>query len=344
MAKKLPAIGITIGDPAGIGPEITAKALARKDIYSICNPIVVGDAQVMSQAVKITGVKLKVNAIDQVENAIYRHGTIDIIDLKNVDINSLIRGKVSALAGKAAFESVKTVIGFALKKQIDATVTGPINKKSLSLAGFHYSGHTEIYADLTNTRDYAMMLMDGQMKIVHVSTHVSLRQACDLVKKDRILMIIKLARKALMKFGIKNPRIGVAGLNPHASDSGLFGYEEEREIIPAIRAARRSGMDVDGPVPADTLFSKAKGGQYDVVVAMYHDQGHIPLKVMGFNWNKKLNKWESVKGVNITLGLPIIRTSVDHGTAFDQAGKGTAMAQSLIYAIKCAAKLASPMR
>jgi len=244
------------------------------------------------------------------------------------------------MAGKAAFDAVKKVIELAMANDIDATVTGPLNKEALNLAGYHYTGHTEIYADFTKTKDYTMMLAEGKLRVVHVSTHVSLRQACDNVKKERVYAVIKLAYNAMRDFGIENPRIGVAGLNPHASDGGLFGCEEVNEIVPAIEKARGEGIIVEGPVPPDTLFSKALGGQYDIVVAMYHDQGHIPLKIVGFTWNEIEKKWNSVSGVNITLGLPIIRTSVDHGTAFGKAGKGTATEESLVNAIDYAIKFA----
>jgi 4-hydroxythreonine-4-phosphate dehydrogenase len=244
------------------------------------------------------------------------------------------------MAGKAAFEAVKKVIELAMSDEVDATVTGPINKEAMNDAGFHYTGHTEIYAEFTKTKDYTMLLVDKNLRVVHVSTHVSLRQACDNVKKDRVLAVIKLAYDTMKNFGIAEPRIGVAGLNPHAGEGGLFGWEEKDEIIPAIEEAHSMGINVEGPVPPDTLFSKAKGGQYDIVVAMYHDQGHIPLKVVGFNWNEQEKKWSSVSGVNITLGLPIIRTSVDHGTAFGKAGKGTATHESLLHAIEYAAKFA----
>ncbi|MFA6506986.1 MAG: 4-hydroxythreonine-4-phosphate dehydrogenase PdxA, partial [Treponemataceae bacterium] len=202
------------------------------------------------------------------------------------------------------------------------------------------TGHTEIYAEFTNTKNYTMMLAEGKLRVVHVSTHVSLRQACDNVKKERVYEVIKLANNTMKDFGIAAPRVGVAGLNPHAGDGGLFGCEEAEEILPAIEQARKEGIIVDGPVPPDTLFSKALGGQYDIAVAMYHDQGHIPLKVVGFTWNDVEKKWNSVSGVNITLGLPIIRTSVDHGTAFGKAGKGTATEESLINAIDYAVQFA----
>ncbi|MDP2791646.1 MAG: 4-hydroxythreonine-4-phosphate dehydrogenase PdxA, partial [Rectinemataceae bacterium] len=285
-------------------------------------------------------VNLKVNAIERPSQAKFEFGTIDVVDLKDVDVAKLEHGKVSAMGGKAAFDAVKKVIELAMADEVDATVTGPLNKEALNLAGYHYTGHTEIYADFTHTKDYTMMLAEGKLRVVHVSTHVSLRQACDNVKKERVYAVIKLAYETMKAFGIETPRIGVAGLNPHAGDGGLFGCEEADEILPAILQARAEGMTVDGPIPPDTLFSKALGGQYDIAVAMYHDQGHIPLKVVGFTWSETEKRWNSVSGVNITLGLPIIRTSVDHGTAFGKAGKGTATEESLINAIDYAIQFA----
>ncbi len=340
MSERLPIIGISMGDPTGIGPEIAAKALADPSIYERCRPLVVGDASAMLKAAAIARTRLKINAIQKVAQAKFNFGTIDVIDLKDVDVSQLVYGKVSAMGGKAAFDAIKKVIDLALADEIDATVTGPLNKEALNLAGYHYTGHTEIYAEFTHTKDYTMMLVSGKLRVVHVSTHVSLRQACDNVKKERVYAVIKLADQAMKDFGIEKPRIGVAGLNPHASDGGLFGFEESKEIIPAIEKARAEGLTVDGPVPPDTLFSKALGGQYDIVVAMYHDQGHIPLKVVGFTWNEAEKRWNSVSGVNITLGLPIIRTSVDHGTAFGKAGKGTATEESLVNAIDYAIQFA----
>lgn len=340
MSLNTPIIGITMGDPAGIGPEITAKTLALKEMYELCRPIVIGDAGVMEQAVRIAKVDLKVRPVEKVSEARFEFGTMDVFDLKNVAMNELEHGKVSAMAGKAAFEAVKKVIELAVADEVDATVTGPINKESINKAGHHFTGHTEIYAHYTNTKDYTMMLAEGDLRVVHVTTHCSLRQACDLVKKERVLAVIKLASDAMKSFGIENPKIGVAGLNPHAGDGGLFGWEDEKEILPAVLEAKALGINTEGPVPADTLFSKARGGWYDIVVAMYHDQGHIPLKIVGFTWNQKENKWNSVSGINVTLGLPIIRASVDHGTAFGKAGKGTANPESLIIAIRYAVKFA----
>jgi len=340
MNDRLPILGITMGDPSGIGPETVAKAFSHKTIYEISNPLVVGDANVLKKAVQITGADITVRAISEVREANFEFGVMDVIDLKNVDMDQFEYGRVSPMAGKAAFESVKKVIDLAMAGQIDATVTAPINKEACNLAGFHFSGHTEIYAHFTHTKDYTMMLACGNLRVVHVSTHVSLRQACDLVKRERVLKVIKLAEDACKRIGIEKPRVGVAGLNPHSGENGLFGWEEEKEIIPAIEDAKRLDINVEGPVPPDTLFSRANGGKYDIVVAMYHDQGHIPLKVLGFHWNKESNGWDYIKGVNITIGLPIIRSSVDHGTGFEIAGKGIASEESLLNAIDYGAKLA----
>ncbi len=340
MSENRPVLGISMGDPAGIGPEIAVKALSKTDIYHRCRPVVIGDARVINDAFRITGLNLKMNKITEIKGARFISGTVDVLDLNNVDMDRLEYGKVSTMAGNAAYEAVKKVIELAMEQKIDATITGPINKESINLAGHHYSGHTEIYAHFTKTDDYAMMLAHGDFRVVHVSTHVSLRQACDLVRKDRVLKVIKLAWEACRRLGIENPRIGVAGLNPHSGENGMFGWEEEREIIPAVNEAISLGLNAEGPVPPDSLFSKARGGWYDIAVAMYHDQGHIPMKVVGFEWNEGKKKWDAISGVNITLGLPIIRSSVDHGTAFGKAGKGTASEQSLVNAIEYGIKLA----
>jgi 4-hydroxythreonine-4-phosphate dehydrogenase len=331
-----PVIGITMGDPASIGPEIAAKVLADQSVYDLCNPIIIGDAAVMRQALDTAGVDLKINAVQNMTDAIYQYGRLDVFDLDNIDVSQVVMGRVSAIAGKAAFEAVKQVITLALEGEIDATVTGPIHKESINRAGFQFSGHTEIYAHYTDTKKFAMLLVHENMRVIHVSTHVSLKEACGMVKKDRIVDVIELLDVACRQFGIDAPKIGVAGLNPHAGDGGLFGNEERNEIIPAIEEALKRGYEVEGPVPADTLFTKAKGGWYDGCVAMYHDQGHIPFKMEGFQWNDKTGVMKSVKGVNITLGLPIIRTSVDHGTAFEIAGKGIASPDALKLAVEYA--------
>lgn len=341
MEDKRPVIGITMGDPAGIGPEIAVKALSNKEIYRISRPLIVGDALVMKRAAGIAERNIKINTIDSVNQSKYEYGNIDVLDLNIKGLNKLEHGKVAKLAGKAAFQSVVKVIELAMNKKVDATVTCPINKESMNKAGYKFPGHTEIYAKFTNTEDYTMLLVEGNLRVVHVSTHVPLREACDLVKTERILKIIMLADKACRSIGIKEPKIGVAGLNPHSGEHGLFGREELKEIMPAVKKAKKQGVYAEGPVPADTLFSKAAGGLYDIVVAMYHDQGHIPLKLTGFKWSSQKNKWNSIQGVNITLGLPIIRCSVDHGTAFDIAGKGIARDDSLIAAIRYAVRMAS---
>lgn len=338
MRKRI--LGITMGDPASIGPEITIKALAKKEIYQRCNPIVIGDAVVLEAASKLPGMPdINIHPILDVNEALFTCGTIDVLDMKLVDIDRLEYGKVSAMAGEAAFQYVVKVIELANLGKIDATVTNALNKEAMNLAGHHYSGHTEIYADYTNTSKYTMMLAHENLRVVHVSTHVSLRDACDRVKKERVLEVIRIANQACKDLGIKSPKIGVAGLNPHSGEHGMFGREEIDEIIPAIETAVKEGIDAEGPVPADTVFSKARGGWYDIVVAMYHDQGHIPLKVVGFVYNQSEGKWDAVAGVNITLGLPIIRSSVDHGTAFDQVNKGIANEISLVNAIDYAIKL-----
>ena len=334
MSKK-PILGITMGDPASIGPEITVKALSDPAIYEKCSPIIIGDAAVMEAAVGIVGKNVKINAVSDVKEAKFEFGTIDVYDMKLVDMDKLERGVVSAMAGNAAFQYVKKVIELAMNHEVDATVTNALNKEAMNLAGHHYSGHTEIYAEYTGTKKYTMMLAHENLRVVHVSTHVYLREACDRVKKDRVLEVIRIADQACKELGIKEPKIGVAGLNPHSGENGMFGREEIEEITPAIEAAKGEGIIVDGPVPPD----KARGGWYDVVVAMYHDQGHIPLKVVGFVYNQAEQKWDAVAGVNITLGLPIIRASVDHGTAFDQAGKGVANELSLINAMDYAIRM-----
>ena len=295
----------------------------------------------MEAALPIAGhEELRIHRIQNVSDALFAFGTIDVLDMGLIDVSRLQRGQVSAECGDAAFRYVTKVIELAMAGEIDATVTNAFNKEAVNLAGHHYSGHTEIYAELTGTKNYTMMLAHENLRVVHVSTHVSLREACDRVKKQRVLDVIRIADQACRDLGIEKPRIGVAGLNPHSGEHGLFGREEIDEIIPAIEAAQAEGICADGPVPPDTVFSKARGGWYDIVVAMYHDQGHIPLKVVGFVYNHDKKAWDAVAGVNITLGLPIIRVSVDHGTAFDQAGTGTASELSLRNSIEYAVMFA----
>lgn len=336
----LPVLAITMGDPASIGPEIGVKALLQKNIHAICRPLLVGDAVVFQQIIDKLQLKATVNAVNNVADAKFEIGTIDVYDLGITDISKLEFGKIDAMCGEASFQAVKKAIELAMGGEVDGTVTGPINKKSINEAGHHFAGHTEIYAHYTGTKKYAMLLVEDHINVIHVSTHVSLRQACDLVKKERIIQVIELIVDGLKRLGKTNLKIGVAGLNPHSGDNGLFGTEDIEEILPAVEEAKRIGYDVEGPVPPDTMFAKAAMGAYGGVVAMYHDQGHIPFKLAGFKWNAEKQQMDSVKGVNITLGLPIIRTSVDHGTAFEIAGKGIASADAMVLAIESAVQLA----
>ena len=337
-----PTIGITMGDAAGIGPEIIAKALSLKRIYKICRPLVIGDADAMREGIKVAKVHLKINPIEKISEAQFKHGTIDVLDLKNINLDELVMGKPQAMAGKASVEYIEKAVELALKGEIQAITTAPISKEAINMAGYEYAGHTELLAHLTHTKDYAMMLIAGPLRVIHVTTHVSLSEVPNLITKERVYRTIKLAYDAMRRLGIQDPRIAVAGLNPHCGEGGLFGREEIDEIIPAIKLARREGYNVSGPIPPDTVFVRARGGEFDVVVAMYHDQGHIPIKLLGLEWDEAEKRWKSVGGVNITIGLPIIRTSVDHGTAYGKAGRreGTANPQSLIEAIQVAVKLA----
>lgn len=339
MKNRKPILGITMGDPASIGPEVAVKALLDSTIYEVCQPVLVGVAAIFEQAIQFCGLDLKINSISKIADAKFEKGIVDVFDLNYINSADVKMGEITAEAGDVAFKTVVKNIELALAGEIDGTVTGPINKESIQKAGHVFAGHTEIYAHYTNTKKYGMLLVEENLRVIHVSTHVSLRQACDLVKKDRILECISLIDEACKQLGIVNPKIGVAGLNPHASDGGLFGFEEEQEILPAVQEAVKSGFNVEGPIPADTLFPKAIGGVYDGCVAMYHDQGHIPFKTVGFNWDQSKGQMKSVRGVNITLGLPIIRTSVDHGTAMEIAGKGIASPDAMVLAIEYAARL-----
>jgi len=324
-----PILGITMGDAAGIGPEIIVKALVDKGIYDIARPVVFGDKKIMERAIKIIGVDLACKAIQDPSHGGKEYGTIDVVDLDNLPAD-LPFAQVDARAGKAAYEYIEQAVAYALKGEIHAIVTAPLNKEALNLGGNHYPGHTEILGSLSGQKDYSMMLVSGPLKVIHVSTHVPLRKACDLVKKDRVLRVIKLADETLKMMGIENPRIAVAGLNPHSGEHGLFGTEDELEIKPAVEAAKAMGMNVTGPVPPDTVFYLAAiKKEFDIVVVMYHDQGHIPIKVLGFE-----------TGVNVTVGLPIIRTSVDHGTAFAIAGQGIANSQSMTESLLLGAQMA----
>ena len=340
-----------MGDPAGIGPEICVRSLARPETYNLCRPIIIGDAKIIQLAIDVlTNLPegaipaMKVNAVTSVSDARFEPGTIDVYDLDLISLDTFQWGQVQVQCGNAAFQYVRKAIDLAMADEVDGTCTAPLNKEAIHLAGHNYDGHTEIYATFTNTKKYAMLLADGPMRVIHVSTHVSLREACDRCKKARIIEVYELIDDACRQFGIDNPHIAIAGLNPHCSENGLFGWEEAQEIIPAVEELRQRGFNVEGPVPPDSVFAKAKSGKYDGVVAQYHDQGHIPLKVVGFNWDAATGKMLPQKGVNITLGLPIIRVSVDHGTAFDVAGKGVAAEDALISSIEYATKMAITRR
>lgn len=325
-----PILGVTMGDASGAGPEIVTKAWADPAIRALARLILIGDADCMVQAFRITGVPGGVHAIQDVAQARFADEVLDVLDLDDVDVALLEFAKVQAMAGKAAYEAVARAVELALAGEIAAIVTSALHKEALNLAGYHYAGHTEILADLTGTKSVTMMLVAGAFRVSHVSTHCSLREAISRAKKERILEVIHLTDEAVKRMGVSAPRLAVSGLNPHSGEGGLFGDEEVQEILPAIEAARSKGLDVyPVPVPPDTVFYRmAHNHQFDAVVAMYHDQGHIPTKVLGF-----------AEGVNVTLGLPIIRTSVDHGTVFGKAGKGTADSTSLKRAIEVAVTL-----
>ena len=346
MSGVRPIVAITMGDPAGNGPEITVKALADASLYERCRPIVVGDAKMIEQAKGFVGhPEITVNPVSRVDEARFEPGTIDVLHLDLIeDVASFKLGQVSAEGGNAAFQSVKRTIELAMAGEVDATVTNALNKEAMNLAlapqGMHFDGHTEIYATYTGTKRYCMMLAHHDFRVVHVSTHCSLREACDRVKTPRVLEVIKLGWQACRDLGIENPKVAVAGLNPHCGENGLFGREEIDEIAPAIELARAEGIDAVGPCPPDSVFSEMRGGWYDITVCMYHDQGHIPTKTIGFVFNREKQMWDAVEGVNITLGLPIIRTSVDHGTGFALAGKGESNELSLVNAIDYALRMA----
>ncbi len=337
-----PIIVITLGDPAGIGPEIIAKTLADPETYRICSPLVVGESHAMQMGIDVAGQNLEINSIEKPDEAIFSHGTIDLIDLRNLDPMRIEMGRPAAMTGAASVQYVIHAADLILAGEVDAIVTAPLNKEAMHMGGYSYPGHTELLAEKSGTSDYAMMLATGQLRVVHATTHIPFREIIDHLTTKRILTTIPIAQDACLSLGIENPRIAVAGLNPHSGDGGIFGDEEERIIKPAIETATGEGLNVDGPVPPDTVFGKAAGGLYDIVVALYHDQGHIPVKLLGMKYDEATGKWESVSGVNVTLGLSFIRTSVDHGTAYGKAGRreGTANPESLKEAISYAVQMA----
>ena len=339
--KKRPRIAVTMGDPAGIGPEICVKAYANGAFHDETCLFVVGSGRALADALHYTGVPLALREIENPLMARGAKGTLDYIDPRPLAESEYTPGVVNPACGDAAFRYVETAIAYCKSGLADAVATAPLNKEAMNKAGHHYDGHTEIFAEYTNTKDYAMLLASGNLRTVHVSTHVPLVEACRLVTRERVYKTIVLADQALRMLGVDRRRIAVAGLNPHASDGGLFGDTEEKEIRPAVEQAEKDGFDVFGPVPPDSVFVRALGGDADIVVAMYHDQGHIPLKLAGFRLDPATGRYAQMSGINMTVGIPIIRTSVDHGTAFDRAGKNMANEGSLIEAIEVAAKAAA---
>ncbi len=317
-----PVIAITMGDAAGVGPEVIMKALSHRTVYERCRPLVVGDTERLRAAGRITGVPLQVEAILEPSLGTFRHGVVDCIDLTLIP-GDLPWGHLSPLAGDAAFRYIERAVTLALGGAADAICTAPLNKEALHAGGHVYPGHTEILAALTGTPEVSMMLMTPKLRVIHVTTHIGLIDAIARIEPGLVERTILRGHEALVRSGLPWPRIGVCGINPHAGEHGLFGRgEEEEKIEPAIRTLRTREIDVEGPLPADTLFFRAQRGDFDLVVAMYHDQGHGPVKVLGIE-----------EGVNVTVGLPVVRTSVDHGTAFDIAGTGRADERSMLEAL-----------
>jgi 4-hydroxythreonine-4-phosphate dehydrogenase len=327
-----PVIAITMGDAAGVGPEIIMKALSHATIYERSRPLVVGDAARLRQAGQIASAPLDVQVVSEPGEGTFRHGTVDCIDLALVP-EDLPWGRLSSVAGNAAFRYIERAVALALEGKADAICTAPLNKEALHAGGHIYPGHTEILAALTGTPEVSMMLMTPKLRVIHVTTHIGLIDAIARIEPGLVERTILRGHEALVRSGLPRPRIGVCGINPHAGEHGLFGRgEEEEKVEPAVHALRSRGIDVEGPLPADTLFFRAQRGDFDLVVAMYHDQGHGPVKVMGIE-----------EGVNVTVGLPVVRTAVDHGTAFDIAGTGKADERSMLEALNQAIIL-SPQR
>ena len=327
--RKWPGIAITMGDSAGIGPEVVLKALADEEVRSLCRPLVVGDLRVLEAAKALAGVAPPLRAVSGIDEAQFAPPAVEVLDLGNCDPAQVVLGQISPLAGRAAVEAVERAAELALAGEADAIVTAPLNKAAMQAAGYDYIGHTEILAELCHAPRVTTMLITGSLRVVHVTRHVPLAEVASLITKEQVLETIRLTHEGMRAWGMKRPRIGVAALNPHGGESGLLGREEIEEIAPAVEIAQAEGIEVRGPIPADSIFFRAIRGEFDAVVAMYHDQGHIPIKTHGFE-----------ASVTVTLGLPIVRTSVDHGTAFDIAGQGLADPTSMKEAIKLAVRLA----
>lgn len=326
-----PIIAITMGDAAGVGPEIIVKSLAHREVFEQCRPLVIGDARRLREADHIASTGLAILSLSRadVDRSAYKPGTVDCVDLGLVPAD-FPWGRLAAQAGEAAFQYLTVAAELALEGKVAAICTAPLNKEALQAAGHKFPGHTELLAQLTGTPEVSMMLTTPKLRVIHVTTHIGLIDAIAKIEPGLVERTIARGHAALESSGIANPRIGVCGINPHAGENGLFGHgEEEQKIVPAVRACRERGWRVEGPLPADTLFYRAQRGDFDLVVAMYHDQGHGPVKVLGLE-----------SGVNITIGLPVVRTSVDHGTAFDIAGTGKADERSMLEAIRQAVELA----
>jgi 4-hydroxythreonine-4-phosphate dehydrogenase len=321
-------IVITMGDPAGIGPEIIAKTIDSGELFPLCRPVVIGDASVMKKLIEEMRLSITVHPIASLAEADPAHGKLDVLDLKQVNLSHHKWGAPDLSSGKAVVAYITKAAALAMSGEAAAIVTAPISKEMMNAAGHHYAGHTELLADLTDTKEYGMMFVGGGLHVILATIHLALKDVPHRLTTATVLKTIRLAHKAMRSFGIDAPRIGVAALNPHAGEGKLFGTEEWDVILPAVIKAREEGIHASDPVPADTLFYKARNNYYDIVVAMYHDQGLAPLKMLAFG-----------TAVNVTVGLPIIRTSVDHGTAYDIAGKGCADPTSLLEAVKLAVKM-----
>lgn len=331
MNKSL--IVIPMGDPAGIGPEIVVKAMGSEEIINSADCIVVGDKQIIQKAINITKTKLEIHSISSVDDAKFKKGILNLIDLNNVDMKQFSYGEVSGMCGRAAYEYIEKSIQLAMNHEVNAVATTPINKESLKAGGIDFIGHTEIFAALTNTKDPLTLFETSGLRVFFLTRHLSLRAMLDMVKKERIIDYAIRCEKALKKLGVEEGIMAVAGLNPHCGEHGLFGVEEMEEILPAVQELKNMGYKVEGPIGADSVFHQAYTGKYNSVLSLYHDQGHIATKTLDFH-----------RTISITAGMPILRTSVDHGTAFDIAGKGIASEVSMVEAIKLAAKYCKSYR
>ncbi|RLB07379.1 MAG: 4-hydroxythreonine-4-phosphate dehydrogenase PdxA [Deltaproteobacteria bacterium] len=327
---SLPVVAITMGDPAGIGPEIIVKALGEREVFAKCRPLVLGDGGIFSHTIHWMEAPLVIKRIKGPEEGEFAPGVLNLIPLTDLPHERISVGKPYKEGGKAAYIYIQRGVTMAKEGTVDALVTAPISKEALNSAGYHYPGHTELLADMTGTKDFVMMLVGPKLRVALVTIHIPLREVSSSLTIEKIRKTIEITFHSLQDyFGIRTPKLAVAALNPHAGEGGLFGFEEEEIILPAIWECRREGIELDGPFPPDSLFFHAAQGKYDAVISMYHDQGLIPLKLLHFK-----------EGVNVTLGLPIVRTSVDHGTGYDIAGHGVADPTSLINAIVLAAQMA----